>query len=219
MDAILLAAGQSSRLGPDADKQLYRINNKPLVIFSAERLLANRNIERLVVVGSEQGMDELQAALREFDLFDVCDFVVGGEERQESVRNSLSAVKSDRVLLHEGARPLISSALVDRVLVPDDACVSPTVPVTFTVAMGGTVMEEELDRSLLHNIQLPQVFDSQILFEAHAHALSEGFVATDDSALVFRLGYPVKFVEGEVTNIKVTYPKDLLFVEELLKEQ
>ena len=99
MDAILLAAGQSSRLGPDADKQLYRINNKPLVIFSAERLLANRNVERLVVVGSEQGMDELQAALREFDLFDVCDFVVGGEERQESVRNSLSAVKSDRVLL------------------------------------------------------------------------------------------------------------------------
>ena len=73
-------------------------------------------------------------------------------------------------------------------------------------------------RDRLHNVQLPQAFDTQILVEAHERALSEGSSATDDSALVFRLGYPVKFVEGELTNIKVTYPNDLLLIEKILNE-
>ncbi len=219
VDAILLAAGRSSRLGTDTDKQLYRIANKPLIIYSAERLLDNPSIDRLVVVGNESSLDELQSVLREFDLIAACDFVLGGDQRQASVRNSLSAVKSDRVLLHEGARPLISSSLIDRVLTPDTVCVTPTVPVPFTVAMGETMMEGELDRSLLHNVQLPQAFDTQKLSDAHEQAFSDGFKATDDSALIFRMGYPVEFVEGDVTNIKVTYPKDLLLVEEILKLQ
>ncbi|MBJ87757.1 MAG: 2-C-methyl-D-erythritol 4-phosphate cytidylyltransferase [Acidimicrobiaceae bacterium] len=218
MDAILLAAGQSSRLGSTIDKQMHRINNKPLVIYSAERLLANDSIDRLVIVGSDGSMEELQLIFKEFNLIDNCDFVLGGSERQESVRNSLAAIESDRVLLHEGARPVISASLIERVLAPDTACVTPTVPVPFTVAIGETMMDGELDRSLLHNVQLPQVFDTQILLEAHERALSEGSSATDDSALVFRLGYPVKFVEGELTNIKVTYPNDLLLIEKILNE-
>ncbi len=219
VDAILLAAGRSTRLGSGIDKQLHRIDNKPLVIYSAEQLLAHNDIDRLVVAGSAEGMDDIQSVFREFDLIQSCEFVLGGDERQESVRNSLTAVDSERVLLHEGARPLITLSLIDRVLSPDTACVSPTLPVPFTVAIGGKNMEQELDRSSLHNIQLPQAFDRQKLFEAHEQASLEGFTATDDSALIFRMGYSVEFVEGEVTNIKVTYPTDLILVEKILEGQ
>ena len=219
LDAILLAAGRSTRLGSGFDKQLHRVDNKPLVIFSAEQLLEHSNIDRLVVVANEDGLDDIQSVFTEFSLSQNCEFVHGGEERQESVRNSLKAVRSDRVLLHEGARPAISNSLIERVLLPTSACVTPTVPVPFTVAVGHTKMEQELDRSLLHNIQLPQAFDTQKLVEAHDHAYSKGFQATDDSALLFRMGYPVEFVEGDVENIKVTYPTDLVLVEEILRRR
>ncbi len=219
MDAILLAAGRSTRLGSTIDKQLHRVDNKPLVIYSAEQLLEHNEIDRLVVAGSAEGMGDIQSVFQEFGLIRSCEFVLGGDERQESVRNSLTAVNSERVLLHEGARPLISLSLIDRVLFPDTACVTPTLPVPFTVAIGGKNMEQELDRSSLHNIQLPQAFDTQKLFEAHEQASSEDFRATDDSALIFRMGHTVEFVKGEVTNIKVTYPTDLMLVEEILKGQ
>ena len=219
VDAILLAAGRSTRLGSEINKQMHRVDNKPLVIYSAEQLLGHTKIDRLVVVGSAEGMGDIQSVFREFDLIRSCEFVLGGDERQESVRNSLAAVDSERVLLHEGARPLITLSLIDRVLSPDTACVTPTLPVPFTVAIGGKNMEQELDRSSLHNIQLPQAFDTQILFEAHEQASFEGFKATDDSALIFRMGHSVEFVEGEVTNIKVTYPMDLILVERIIKGQ
>ncbi|MBG01279.1 MAG: 2-C-methyl-D-erythritol 4-phosphate cytidylyltransferase [Acidimicrobiaceae bacterium] len=219
LDAILLAAGRSTRLGSDFDKQLHRVGNKPLVIFSAELLLEHSDINRLVVVANEDRLDNIQSVFTEFSLTQYCDFVLGGEERQESVRNSLEAIQSDRVLLHEGARPVISHSLIERVLRPKSACVTPTIPVPFTVAVGQAKMEQELDRSSLHNIQLPQAFDTQKLVDAHSHAYSESFQATDDSALLFRMGHSVEFVEGEVTNIKVTYPTDLVLVEELLRER
>lgn len=216
MDAILLAAGSSSRLGSDIDKQLHRVNRKPLIIYSAKRLLSHINIDRLIVASRDSGIDALQEVFKEYDLLQYCEFVSGGKERQESVQRSLSVVRSDRVLLHEGARPLISHELIERVLFPDTACVTPTVPLPFTVAIGDTFMEKELDRTSLHNIQLPQAFDTAKLAGAHAHASSHGLRATDDSALIFRMGHSVKFVEGEVTNIKVTYPSDLVLVESII---
>jgi 2-C-methyl-D-erythritol 4-phosphate cytidylyltransferase len=218
VDAILLAAGSSSRLGPDIDKQLHRVNQKPLIIYSARRLLSHVNIDRLIVASRDNGIDALQEVFKEFGLLQDCEFVSGGKERQESVQQSLKAVRSDRVLLHEGARPLISDALIERVLSPGTACVTPTVPLPFTVAIGDTFMGKELDRRSLHNIQLPQAFDTTKLIEAHTHASSHELPATDDSALIFRMGHSVKFVEGEVTNIKVTYPSDLVLVESIINE-
>ena len=77
-------------------------------------------------------------------------------------------------------------------------------------------MESELDRSLLHNVQLPQVFTTDVIRKAHERAMENGETATEDSVLVHRMGYEVVFVQGSQRNLKITYPEDLVIAETLI---
>jgi 2-C-methyl-D-erythritol 4-phosphate cytidylyltransferase len=143
--------------------------------------------------------------------------VEGGRTRQESVWNGLQKVKSRRVLIHEAARPFISKEFLLDLLANNEPAVVPTIPIPFSVAGGETYMEQELERSKLHNIQLPQLFDTEVLRRAHQKARQENFVAFEDGILVFRMGEKVRFVEGLENNIKITTPLDLVIAESLLK--
>jgi len=107
----------------------------------------------------------------------------------------------------------------DRVVAVDAPAVVPTHSIPFSVSIGGDVMEAEIDRSILHDVQLPQAFDTQILRAAHERAVERGETATEDGVLVFRAGHEVRFVEGLPRNLKVTYPVDLVIVESLLAQQ
>ena len=216
MDAILLAAGTSSRMGAGIDKQLVRIGGKPVMVFSLERLLRHPAIGRVIVVTHESNIDSVRSLLAHYRLSGSCEVIAGGASRQESVVCGLAAVKSDRVIVHEGARPLIDDALIERVVAASGDAVVPTVEVPFTVAIGGETMTSELDRSTLHNVQLPQAFDTDALRSAHAAAADGGETATEDSALVFRQGGRVVFVAGSSRNIKITYPEDLVVAEQLI---
>ena len=94
--------------------------------------------------------------------------------------------------------------------------VVPTYAIPFSVSIGGEVMEAEIDRSVLNDVQLPQAFDTEIFRDAHQAAFDKGETATEDGVLVFRAGYEVRFVEGLPRNLKVTYPVDLVIVACLL---
>jgi len=216
MDAILLAAGNSRRMGAGVDKQTVRIGGKPAMVISLERLLSHPAIDRVIVTSQVGNLDNVRSLLGDYRLDQHCVVVAGGASRQESVRCGLAEVISERVLVHEGARPLIDDALIERVVVTPGDAVVPTIEVPFTVAVGGVTMTGELDRSTLHNIQLPQAFDTAVLRLAHEEAAATDETATEDSMLVFRRGHEVVFVQGSQRNIKITIPEDLQVAESLI---
>jgi 2-C-methyl-D-erythritol 4-phosphate cytidylyltransferase len=215
MDAILLAAGRSVRMGGGQGKQLMRIGGRPLIIFSLERLRSHPHVDTIIITCPADRMDDIRKVVEDFSINDVT-LVEGGATRQESVSKGLEAVSSTRVLVHEAARPMITHELIDRLLEVDGDAVVPTWEIPFTVAIGDSLMRGEVDRTHLRNVQLPQVFDTAVLREAHAAAAAKGEDATEDGMLVFRLGRPVHFVEGSADNIKVTYPVDAYVVNALI---
>jgi 2-C-methyl-D-erythritol 4-phosphate cytidylyltransferase len=151
--------------------------------------------------------------------------VEGGEFRQESVYRALHALSSsaDIIVVHDGARPLATPELFRRAIktLGDSDCegVITAVPVVDTVkeVEGGWVLRTP-DRKRLWAVQTPQCFRSAALLDSHERAHREGVWATDDAALLERCRYRVRVVEGERTNIKITYPSDLTTAEALLEK-
>lgn len=146
---------------------------------------------------------------------------LGGKDRQESVHKGLSQVSPscEFVLIHDGARPFLSTELLNRCLQEGVACgaVAAALPVSNTIKRANVagLVTQTLDRSVLWQIQTPQVFRRETIVRAHRQAQqdpSQGR-ATDDASLVERLGVPVRLVLGDPCNIKVTVPQDLLFAE------
>ncbi len=145
----------------------------------------------------------------------------GGAERQESVARALDVVPGDVrwIVVHDGVRPCITPALVERVLAEARAsgAAVAALPIAETLKRGrdGWV-KETVDRDGLWAIQTPQVFDAALLRDAHRRATGEGVVATDDAALVEWLGVPVRLVPGLPGNVKITRPDDLPLARALL---
>jgi 2-C-methyl-D-erythritol 4-phosphate cytidylyltransferase len=141
--------------------------------------------------------------------------VAGGAERQESVARGLAAVPAEVrwVVVHDGVRPCITPALIARVLAGAAASGAAIAarPIAETVkrAREDGWVKETVDREGLWAVQTPQAFDATLLREAHRRAAAEGVVATDDAALVERLGVPVRLVPGLPGNVKITRPDDL----------
>lgn len=217
MDAILLAAGVGSRMGMSTPKQFYTINGKPFFIRSLE-LFENMDEIENVFLTIHPDFEELYK--QHIDAFRITKavIVIGGNTRQESVYLALQEVKSNLVLIHEAARPMISTNMVGSLFeYKNEDCVVPTIPIPFTVAIGDDYFEAPLDRSKLHNIQLPQLFQTELLKEAHQKAKEEKFPATEDSMLLHKYGGKVKFVLGSESNIKITTKLDLIIVNQLLK--
>ncbi len=216
LDAIILAAGAARRMEQEVPKQFLRIGGKPIIIYVMEILRKAEIFDRLIVTtlkGYEAHYDEL---IRTYHLTGV-ELVPGGSSRQESCRLGLAGVRTERVLIHEAARPFITADFIRRLVGYPDRAVVPVLPIDFTVSTGTDFMTGILDRAELRNIQLPQVFDTKTIIAAHDKALSDGFRATEDSTLVFRMGIPVRFVEGLRENFKITDRFDL-FVAERLKQ-
>jgi len=216
MDAVILAAGAAKRMEQEVPKQFLRIGGKPIIIYVMEVLRKAEIFDRLVVTtlrGYEAHYDEL---IKTYHLTDV-ELIAGGSTRQESCRLALTKVRTDRVLIHEAARPFITADFVRRLVAYPDRAVVPVLPIDFTVSAGGDFMTKILDRGELRNIQLPQVFETKTIVAAHERARADGFTATEDSTLVFRMGIPVRFVEGLRENFKITDRFDL-FVAERLKQ-
>ena len=215
MDTILLAAGRSVRMGGGQGKQLMRIGGRPMLIFSLERLRSHPDVDLIVITCPPDQQAGIQKVVDDFEVANV-KLVSGGSSRQESVALALEHVTTSRVIVHEAARPMITHELLDRLIAVDGDAVVPTWEIPFTVAVGDTVMRDEIDRSTLRNVQLPQVFDTEVLRDAHRQAVEKGQDATEDSMMVFRTGRTVHFVEGSADNLKVTYPVDAYVVNALI---
>lgn len=220
MDAIILAAGSGLRMNSNTPKQFLRIKGKPLFIYSLELFNKCSFIDKIYITCNKEYMDLYKEFITMYDIKNT-ECIEGGSTRQESVYKALSHINTPKVIIHEAARPLIDLEFMNSIFSVDinaeiDAVV-PTIPVKFTVAIGKDFMESELDRTKLHNIQLPQIFNKEVLFNAHKKALTDNYEATEDGMLVFHYGGHVKFVEGRESNIKVTTKLDIELIENLLK--
>jgi len=150
--------------------------------------------------------------------------IAGGETRQESVGRSLEHVPEncDIVLIHDGARPLISPRMIEHAIDATEKHGATTmgVPVKDTITMVSRTshtITETLARDSLYSIQTPQTFRRDVIVEAHQKARQDCFAGTDDASLVERIGIPVKVIMGAYTNIKITTAEDLLFAEAILQ--
>ncbi len=213
--AILLAAGRGERLGTDVPKGFLELDGRPLLSYAVEAVRGCGQIESVAVavpVGYEDRAHDI-AGPRGVDI------VLGGPSRQASVENSLSIVLTDlsplpeAVVVHDVARPLATTELFDRVLAAleegADGAV-PGIPVVDTIKrVDDGIVTDTLRRDSLVAVQTPQAFRTHALERAHAAARREGVRATDDAALLERVGARVVVVEGDPNNIKITRPGDL----------
>ena len=178
-------------------------------------------IKEIVVVTREDLILPIMRLCAGFDK--VRAVVCGGASRQESVGLGMNALsnKVKLVAVQDGARPLITEAVIDRTVraAHSYGAAAPAVPVKDTIkVVTGGVVKETPDRAALQAVQTPQVFDFDLLRGALKKANQEGAAVTDDCSAVERLGMSVKIVEGDERNIKVTTPMDLKIAKLLLEE-
>ena len=225
--ALILAGGSGERFGREGGKQLVRIAGKPILTWSAEAFDAVGDIGLIVIVCPKDRQEEyLREAIDPFPFVTPIVMAPSGDIRQESAFSGLEYIPENYefVALHDGARPLVSPELIEHTISTlkgnidaDGAVVAYRSIDTLKVVEDGVIMGTP-DRSVFWNAQTPQVFRAGICRRAHAAALADGFVGTDDSSLIERLGGRVLVVEGSRNNIKLTLPEDYMMVATAIRE-
>lgn len=208
---VITAAGTSTRFG--ANKLFSDLNGKPLIVRTCEAFLCFSQISEWVLVLNPESKKEWQKWTQSHPFPKDIKYVEGSSSRQKSVRNGVMAVSSsiDKVLIHDAARPYISQALIDRLLAKSmqSSAVIPGIPVVDTIKqIGQQKVLKTLDRESLIAVQTPQVFDRKNLLEAYKKC-DMTQIYTDEASLIESVGGVVDIVDGEIENIKVTFPTDL----------
>lgn len=216
--AIIAAAGRGERMGGGRAKQFREISGTPIIIHTLSRFEQCASVAEVVAVVPAGAEAELLALAAARGLGKLTRAVAGGATRTDSIRRGLRAVNPSAgvVAVHDAVRPFVTADEIDRVVGEAErsgaAILAARAVDTIKEADGGSVART-LERSRLWHAQTPQCFGLELLRRAYERALAEGFEGTDDSALVERLGEPVRIVEGGARNIKITSPRDFALAE------
>lgn len=216
MDAVIVAAGEGLRFNSKKPKILCQLANRPIISYSIRLLNSLEYIRRIVVVTTRENLPEIDNICMRFSK--CLKPVIGGETRYASVRAGLLALKPwrDRVAIHDAARPLLTKGLMDRLEEKSrNALVTiPGIFVTDTMKEIDTngFVKTTHDRKRLRSIQTPQIFHPDVL----ARFPTDGN-PTDEATVAEGLGFPVLVVEGEITNLKITYKEDIDIADSIIK--
>ncbi len=215
---VIVAGGSGERFGRHGGKQMVELLGKPMLTWSAEAFDAVPDVGLIVVVcPREQAEEYCHLAFDPYPFVTPIQMVPSGEIRQESSMAGIAAVPEsyEQIAIHDGARPLITPELIMHAistlrgnLDADGVLVGHPAIDTLKVVGDGVVIGTP-DRSMFWVAQTPQVFRAAICRRAFSTAMAEGFVGTDDSSLIERIGGKVMLVDGPRDNIKVTVPEDL----------
>ena len=223
--ALVAAAGSSTRMGGGTNKLLLPLDGIPVLIRTLDALQRAERVDEIIVATREEELVEIAQLCHTYGITKCKKVVRGGESRAHSVM--LAALEADKSMellaVQDGARPLVTPALIDSVIAAATRCgaAAPAVPVKDTIKCvreDGTVAQT-LDRSALRAVQTPQVFTADVLKAALQSVLEQGIEVTDDCGAVERLGKVVFLTEGEETNLKITTPADLVLAEAILKDR
>ena len=224
--AIVLAAGAGRRIGGDVAKTFLPIAGRPLVLRTLDRMFAAKTVEQVVLVVSASELERCDALLRNDSVLRDRPYLLqtGGRTRQQSAMRGLEkvAAETDVVIIHDGARPFVSAALIDRCALSaaQKGAVVVGLPARDTIKIVGDdrlILSTPARRSLWE-IQTPQAFQKELIVAAHLQAEKDGVEVTDDAMVVERLGKPVYVLEGERTNLKITLPEDIWLAEMMIRE-
>lgn len=211
---IIAAAGASQRMG-GISKQLEKIGDTPVFVMSALKFNCIDEVEEIIITAPESEIARYEKLARNYDVTKLTAVVAGGETRCQSVKNALSAVseKADFVAIHDGARPLIETDNIRRVLsdaVKYGAAIAAT-PAVDTIKQAGSngFIEKTIPRSGLYYAQTPQAFKKKTLLECFEKLGLQAENLTDDSSLAELCGEFVKITEITSPNFKITRPDDL----------
>ena len=221
--ALVPAAGRGLRMGGSVPKQFLSLGGEPLIIQSLRMLQAAPVIDRIILAVPSAEVEYCEDEIvSRYGFTKVTKIVVGGAERQDSVRCALAEVPSDTeiVLIHDAVRPFVTLRMITEVvtMARKEGAAIIALPMRDTVKQVRTdgMIERTVDRAALWLAQTPQAFRRDWIETAHRKAHAEGVRATDDAFLVEWLGHSVAVVEGSGENIKVTRPEDLVIGEAIL---
>lgn len=217
---MIPAAGSGQRMGAGYNKLFLKLGDRPILIHTLQVFEDDPSCEGIILAVKAEEQPSIQEMLSEFSITKVTAMVEGGGERQNSVAACIRAYEGEGiVLVHDAARPFIRRNVIAELVSIADAHGAAIAGVqakdTMKYAPGG-IVEETVDREKLWIVQTPQAFRYALLREASDKAVADGFLGTDESMLVERLGHPVRMVESTYDNVKMTTQEDLVFGEILL---
>lgn len=226
--AIILAGGSGSRFGANMPKQFLPVAGKMIIEHTIDAFERHPMIDEIAIVSRADYMDEMKEMVKKDGYRKVTHILQGGKERYHS---SLAALKAytdddDNLLIHDGVRPLVSERIITDCVnaLADYEAVDVAVPATDTIIEmneDGSIARIP-QRRLLRNAQTPQCFRRRVIAKAFDLALQDpGFFPTDDCSIVLRYmpEVAIKVVDGEPTNIKVTYKSDIEMMERIITER
>lgn len=225
VSGIILAGGSSTRYGTGENKTLVELLGRPVLEYSLRVFLGSPAVDEVILAARAGEEATLRALAESLSPEKPVTVVTGGKDRAESVQNALTAAKGERVLIHDGARPLVTKELLEDCLAAlaqaDGAAVAVASPDTVKLTGADGYVERSTDRSRTWLIQTPQAFYREELLALH-RALGDGperGQITDDCMLLERAGRRVKLVPGSCRNLKITTPEDRELAEFYLKKE
>ena len=222
VSAVIVAAGTSKRMNDGVDKLAVQLSGKPLLAWTISRFESAEIIDEIIVVTKKDEIAKVREMTKSEGFRKVTSVVKGGAYRQQSAQNGLNAVSTDSkvVLIHDGARPLIRTSDIKRIVesAKETGAALLAVPSKDSVKeVQDGIVKKTLPRESIWLAQTPQGFRKELLQEAFSSAEKEGYIGTDEASLVERIGKDVAIVEGHSSNIKVTVTPDIGVVQSLLK--
>lgn len=205
VNAIIPAGGTSSRFG-NKNKLLEKINNKEVIKYTVEAF-EKSEVDEIIICANISIMDELKEIFKNSQKVKI---IEGGATRQESVFNGLQASECDYVLIHDGARPMITTDMInlaiEEVITKKALTVATKTIDTIKEVSDGKIIKT-IDRAKLYNTQTPQAFEYNLIKNAHQKLYGQNF--TDDAGMLEQLGGTVYIINGSYKNIKITTQNDI----------
>jgi 2-C-methyl-D-erythritol 4-phosphate cytidylyltransferase len=231
---LIPAAGSGQRMSGEWQRQgkaqrnklLLPLLDRPLLAWTLMAAKQSRSIRWIGIVGQPEDWQDFKEIITSLSMSKMVRLIPGGTTRQESVYKGLQALPAvaERVLIHDGARCLVTPELLDRCAEEILHCsgLIAAVPVKDTIKVVSPTthfIESTPDRRHLWAAQTPQGFEVEKLLQCHETGVQQGWQVTDDAALFEQCGLPVRIVEGEETNLKVTTSVDLAIAEFILRQR
>lgn len=223
LTAIIVAAGSSQRMG--FDKLLALLGDKPVLVHTLDAFERTSCVRDVILVTRAERLTELEEIVRRIGFSKTIQVVAGGTHRQDSVRAGLDRLRPEAsyVAVHDAARPLIMPEQIERVfaLARQHGAAALAEPVTDTIkrADGNGFVSGGIAREGLYAMQTPQIFSREVLLSAYAEVAAKRLSITDEVSAVEQLGERVLLVPNEEFNVKITYPRDLLLAQAVLRSR
>ena len=220
--ALILAAGNSTRMGGPVSKQLLPLCGIPVLAHTLMAYQACHRITEIIVAARSEDFDEIAKIRKEYNITKLHTVVSGGKNRQQSAERAFSKIGKDvsYVAIADGARCLTTPLQIAQVCLKayrhKAASAAHAVADSMKRATPSGFITETVDREHLWAVQTPQIFHKALYHAAVFHAERTGFIATDDNALIEHLGYRIRLVECGNENLKITTQKDLALAEAIL---